>query len=61
MSYIKVYKNDINKDFVQVEVHYQFYFYYFLPYVLLSDLKNIDPSAIAVGLFVLNKKQEKIS
>ncbi len=57
MSYIKVYTNDISKGYVRVSIHYQFYFYYFLPYVLLSDLKDIDPHA--VGLFVLNEKQEK--
>jgi hypothetical protein len=42
MSYLKVHKNNSNSDYVQVPVHYQLYFYYFLPYVLLSDLEDID-------------------
>ena len=41
MPDIKVHLNNISKDFVRISTHYEFYFYYFIPYVLFSDLKTI--------------------
>ena len=54
MSNIKVHTNDACSDCVRVPLHHQSYFYYFLSYVLFSDLRSVDSHA--VGLFVLDKK-----
>ena len=59
MDFIRVYVNDDKKEFASVPLHYEFYFYHFLPYILLNELINIDPTA--VGLFRLTAKNEKIS
>lgn len=60
MYYIKVLyiKGDF-KEYVIIRLYYEFCFYYYLPYVLLEDLKNTDPDC--VGLFGLNAEDEKIS
>ena len=47
------------KEYVKIQLFYEFYFYYFAPYVLLDELKNVDPDC--VGLFGLNKAGENIS
>ncbi|UJR10248.1 hypothetical protein I4U23_014459 [Adineta vaga] len=58
MPDIKVYPNGygIDKEYHKVPIHYQFHFYYFVPYVLISDLKNIDVRA--EGLFIQDENFE---
>jgi hypothetical protein len=46
------------KEYVKIRLYYEFYFYYYLPYVLLDELADVDPDC--VGLFGLNKTNEKI-
>ncbi|CAF1671090.1 unnamed protein product, partial [Adineta ricciae] len=50
MSTIEVYPRGIDDKSFKVPIRYQFYLYYFMPYVLMSDLKDID--ARAQGLFI---------
>ncbi|CAF1245242.1 unnamed protein product [Adineta steineri] len=51
--------NSDNTDkFTKVKLHYQFYFYYFVPYILIDDLQAIDSNAI--GLFGIDKQNEKV-
>ncbi|CAF3393673.1 unnamed protein product, partial [Rotaria sp. Silwood2] len=59
MNYIRVYDNDNTDKFIKVKLYYQFYFYYYLPYVLIDDLRAIDPNAI--GIFGLDKQNEKVA
>lgn len=40
MSFIKVHMNDVSQDPIEVRIRYEFQFYHFIPYVLLSDLKE---------------------
>jgi hypothetical protein len=47
------------KEYVKIRLFYGFYFYYYLPYILLDDLMDVDPDR--VGLFGLNKADEKIA
>ncbi|CAF1310643.1 unnamed protein product [Rotaria sordida] len=59
MNYIRVYNSDNTDKFTKVKLYYQFYFYYYLPYVLVDDLRAIDPNAI--GIFGLDKQNEKVA
>lgn len=59
MPRIYVYLNDGKKERYEVPLYYQFYLFYYLPYVLLDDLKNLDPTC--VGLLRLNKHDGKIT
>ncbi|CAF1385495.1 unnamed protein product [Rotaria sp. Silwood1] len=59
MSYIKVYDSDISDQFTKVQLHYQLYFFNYLPYVLIDDLRAIDENAI--GLFGLDKENERVA
>ncbi len=46
-------------EYVKIRLYYELYFYYYLPYVLLDELTDVDPDC--VGLFGLNKTNEKIA
>jgi hypothetical protein len=59
MRHINVYRNVDTNEPMEVPLHFQFYFYYYRPYVLLDDLRNLDPNC--VGLLALNKQNEKVS
>ncbi|CAF1436001.1 unnamed protein product [Adineta steineri] len=51
--------SDNTDKFTKVKLRYQFYFYYFMPYILIDDLQAIDSNAI--GLFGLDKQNEKVA
>jgi hypothetical protein len=59
MRYIKVYINADTHQFLKVPLYFQFYFYHYIPYVLLDDLQAIDP--YCVGLFLVDEEKEKIA
>ncbi|CAF1607886.1 unnamed protein product [Rotaria magnacalcarata] len=59
MRCIKVYKNENSDDHVEVPLHHQFYFYHYIPYVLMSDLTNVNINAM--GLFLLNEQGRKFT
>ncbi|CAF2856439.1 unnamed protein product [Rotaria sp. Silwood2] len=54
MHCIKIYTDQNTQTYVEIPLYYEFYFYYYMPYVLLEHLKDINPTA--EGLFLLNKQ-----
>ena len=59
MTHINVFLNDNSKEFIEIPLYFELHFYYYVPYVLLDDLKNLDPSC--VGLLRLNRQNGKVS
>jgi len=56
MPWINMYVNKDDEKFLKIPLSYQFYIYYYRPFVHLNDLTKIHPHA--VGLFRLTNDKE---